>query len=242
MLVADPVPLVPHRGRQDHRALGQPRRSRDSQTTRVGSAHTGLPTQYGAGKAPRDAVLTTLVVSIHGVRAPVSPTGRRCRRPPARPSMLPGPARPRSPVATTPPPARGRSPSAQPDSAAIRRGDASNTGRTPPQRLSGSRTVEGCRRMPGRGPSLPHQIATESTPGRLPPATTPYVPPQPPLPPCTGKDPRGVATTPRDRHASIPPSDATTFAAVSHEPRQVSASWLALTFISRFRNLSGSSR
>jgi DNA-binding SARP family transcriptional activator len=52
-LRGDPIALVPDRRRPDHRTLGQPRRSRDGQATRLDPADPGLPAQDGAGEAAR---------------------------------------------------------------------------------------------------------------------------------------------------------------------------------------------
>ena len=43
----DPIPLVPDRRRHDHRALGEPRRSRNGQASGLDSADPGLPVQDG---------------------------------------------------------------------------------------------------------------------------------------------------------------------------------------------------
>ena len=54
--------LVPDRRRQDHRALGEPRRPRDGQATRLDPADPGLPVQDGPGETARQAPLTIAAV------------------------------------------------------------------------------------------------------------------------------------------------------------------------------------
>ena len=103
----DPIPLVPHLRRQDHRALGQPRRPRDGQAARLDPADPGLPAQDGASQAARQASLTFAVVlalfeQAPSTAAPVPSSGpcgppprfKELRRPARRRAQVPD-ARPR---------------------------------------------------------------------------------------------------------------------------------------------------
>ena len=74
--VDNPIPLVPNRRRPDHRALGEPRRSRDGQATRVDPADAGLPVQDGPGEAARQVRLAYAMANSSNQRSSTNPPKR----------------------------------------------------------------------------------------------------------------------------------------------------------------------
>jgi hypothetical protein len=88
----DPIALVPRRRRPDHRALGQPRRPRDGQATRLDPANPGLPVQDGAGQAARQALVTFATASTthRPGSASAAPVTRQAADPLPVPTPQPG--------------------------------------------------------------------------------------------------------------------------------------------------------